>query len=309
MDISAIHTKALRENKRTSAIITAIIALLLLFILIYPFINSVADEELIGGIEVRLGNIDTESSGEEMSAAPSTSEDTAEESINDSAEAAEESNESEPIAAAEPAAASTKKDVATAEDSSVNINKKKDDKKKADDAKAKTDAEKKAKAEAKKKAEAAAKKKAEEEAKKKAAEEKRRKEEALKNAKDGFGDFLGGGDGNDDTAAGQENGNPNASALEGISSGIGIIGKGLDGRDVVATPNIKNDSQAEGKVVVKICVNSEGKVISSEVTQNGTNTSNRGLWKAAKEGVKGYKFSPGIADKQCGTITVNFKLK
>jgi outer membrane biosynthesis protein TonB len=169
------------------------------------------------------------------------------------------------------------------------------------DAKAKAEADAKAKAKAEKEAAAAAKAKKE-------AEEKAK----FSNAKSKFSDLFSGGgsagDNNSDQAKGDTKGDPNAKALEGISTGSGRVGGGLGGRGILYEPKIKDNSQKAGKVVVKVCVNKSGKVISSKFTQKGSTTTDAHLVKIAKESAVKYKFSASEIEEQCGTITVDFKL-
>lgn len=290
----ALENQTERNNKRTSAIITAIVMALLMLILFYPFLSfAVDDPDEISGIMINLGTPDSESFGDEIGAAPTESE----ENVDDSADVAEDvpddSEEPAPIA---DASTNVPKDAATDDKESVAAKKEK---------------EKKA-AEAKKKAEAEAKKKAAAEAKKKAEEEKKRKEKELADKKKELSDLLGGGDGNDSDTNGDKDGEPDKANLEGISTGTGDIGGGLSGRDVRSRPTITDKSQATGKVVVKVCVNAAGKVISATKTQAGTTATSQTLIKKAVEGAKKYTFSPASAtdqDKQCGTITFNFKVK
>ncbi len=301
--METFESQAEKDNRRTSAIITALMTLLLLFMLFYPFF-SFAEDENISGIMVALGVPDMESMGEEVGAAPTESTEDSDTSTNDSSEGSESSDDAEPIASSE-TSASTQKDVKTAEqDDSVNLNKDKDEKDKSD--KKDKDDKKKNDKTAQEKAEEA-KKKAEEEAKKRAEEEKRRKEKELADKKKELSDLLGGGDGNDSSTNGQEDGAPDKSNLEGITTGIGDIGGGLSGRDVVYRPKITDNSQETGTVVVKVCVDNKGKVTKSEVTQTGTTTTSQTLRSKAVAGAKKFKFSPGDEDKLCGTITFTFK--
>lgn len=166
--------------------------------------------------------------------------------------------------------------------------------------------------EAKRQAEAEAKRKAEEEARKKAEADARRQAEAdkLKNDIGGlFGD--GGGKGNTGTSGnqGDPNGDPNATNLEGISTGSGQVGGGLGSRGVEKAPSVAENSQKAGTVVVKVCVNSSGKVISAEYTQQGSTTGDNQLVSAAIRNAKNWQFSQGSVDKQCGTISYNFKVR
>jgi len=167
--------------------------------------------------------------------------------------------------------------------------------------KAAEEAKEKAKAKAAKEAAAAkAKKEAEEKAK-------------FSNAKSKFSDLFSGGgsagDNNSDQAKGDAKGDPNAKVLDGISTGSGRVGGGIGGRGILYEPNIKDNSQKTGKVVVKVCVDSSGKVISSKFTQKGSTTTDAHLVKIAKESAVKYKFSASEIEEQCGTITVDFKLK
>lgn len=165
---------------------------------------------------------------------------------------------------------------------------------------------------AKRKAEAEAKRKAEEEAQRKAEAEARRQAEAdkLKNDIGGlFGD--GGGKGNTGTAGnqGDPNGDPNAANLEGISTGSGRVGGGLGSRGVLKSPTVSENSQKAGTVVVSVCVDSNGKVTSAEYTQRGSTTGDSQLVSAAIRNAKNWQFSQGSVDKQCGTISYNFKVR
>jgi len=155
-------------------------------------------------------------------------------------------------------------------------------------------------------------KKAEAEAEKqKKADEDARKAE-LEKARKQYGDVFGGsGKGSTDKAGnqGDPSGDPNAKALEGISTGKGTIGGGLEGRGVVHTPTIQDNSQKTGRVVVRICVNNKGEVVSAEYTQAGSTTADSDLRQIAITNAKKFKFSPGSVDRQCGTVTIDFRVK
>ena len=159
-----------------------------------------------------------------------------------------------------------------------------------------------AEVEAKKKADAETKAKADAEAKKKAEYEKAKKQ---------FGDSFGGGKGKTDKPGnqGDPDGDPDASRLEGISTGSGVVGGGLGNRGVVFEPKITDNSQKTGRVVVKVCVNRSGEVISADYTQRGSTTADSELRAIAIKNAKRFKFSKGGVDKQCGTITIDFKLR
>ena len=169
------------------------------------------------------------------------------------------------------------------------------------------EARKKAEAERKRQQEIA-RKKAEAEALRKA-EEARKKAEADK-LKGEIGDLFGGSQGNTGTPGnqGDPNGDPNSDILEGISTGSGRIGGGLGNRGGSGPP-LKDSSQETGRVVIKVCVNSSGRVTSAKFTQRGSTTSSARLIQLAKDNAKRYKFKSASVETQCGTITYDFKVK
>ncbi|MDO8366449.1 MAG: TonB family protein [Saprospiraceae bacterium] len=87
------------------------------------------------------------------------------------------------------------------------------------------------------------------------------------------------------------------------------IGGGLGGRKVERRGAIKDNSQKSGKVVIEVCVNSSGSVVSADYKLQGSTTSDSELKSKALQAAKGYRFAPSTADQQCGTITFNFTLK
>ena len=105
-----------------------------------------------------------------------------------------------------------------------------------------------------------------------------------------------------------------ASRNTGIPGGAGnnpfASEGGLSGRKLVSRVAPQDDSQAEGKVCVRVCVNAEGDVISAEVTQQGSTTTDAGLRSKSLKAVQRWKFEPrpGL-EPQCGTVTFNYVLK
>jgi len=168
------------------------------------------------------------------------------------------------------------------------------------------EAERQRELEAERQRELAAQRKAEAEAKAKADAEKKKYEDAKKQ----YGGLFGGGRGETGEPGnqGDPDGNPNSDVLTGISTGAGVIGGGLENRGG-AGPKIEDRSQEQGKVVIRICVNSSGKVISAEYTQRGSTTQSRNLITLAKKNAMKYTFNSGSADKQCGTIAYNFRVQ
>ena len=168
--------------------------------------------------------------------------------------------------------------------------------------------------------EAARKREAEEEAERvaeaeaariKAEEEARIQAEAEKTRSE-IGGLFSGNAGSGQTGRpgnqGDPNGDPNADNLKGISTGSGMVGGGLGDRGVLKTADITDKSQKEGTVVIKVCVNKTGEVISADFTQVNSTTNDPLLVKIATDNSKKWKFYKGEAEKQCGTITYKFKL-
>jgi TonB family protein len=161
-------------------------------------------------------------------------------------------------------------------------------------------------------AEATRKKKAEADAKAKADADRKAKEDAANKLKEGLGlGGLGKGKGNTgkDGNQGDPGGDPNSDILTGVSTGSGSVGGGLGSRGRVKSPPVKESSQAAGTVVLNVCVDSEGNVLSATYTQKGSTTGNSQLKNAAVKNAKSWKFSKGGPDKQCGTITYKFKVQ
>lgn len=150
---------------------------------------------------------------------------------------------------------------------------------------------------------------------KRAAEAKRQAELAeqkkYEDAKSQFGSLFGQGKGENAAAGNQGNpdGDPTAKALEGVTSGRGVIGGGLDGRGVSYAPRIEDRSQKTGRVVVRVCVNSEGEVISAEYTQAGSTTTDSDLREIAVNNARRFRFTGSAVDRQCGTISIDFRVK
>ncbi|MBK8699982.1 MAG: hypothetical protein IPN29_10815 [Saprospiraceae bacterium] len=128
-------------------------------------------------------------------------------------------------------------------------------------------------------------------------------EARLADKKQKFGSLFGKGSASTDKPSEGE-----SSALDGISKGRGTIGGGLSGRGVVEVPTISESSQKVGIIVIKVCADRSGKVISARYTQKGSTSSDAQLVRIAEKGASRYLFSKGDLDSQCGTITFDFKL-
>ena len=175
--------------------------------------------------------------------------------------------------------------------------------------KAKLEAERKTKAEADAKAKAEAdriaKQKAEQEAKKK-------KLDALIGGVSKSEGTETGGEGNDSTPGdkGQLDGDPYAPSYFGDpGSGSGGKGYGLGGRGKAKFTKVVPDCQEEGRVVVEIHVNREGRVIKAIPGKQGT-TGGSCLFEAAKKTALSHKWpaDPNAPQTQMGWVEVNFSL-
>jgi outer membrane biosynthesis protein TonB len=146
--------------------------------------------------------------------------------------------------------------------------------------------------------------------------EQKRKDAEAKAMKDQIGGLFGGGgkgSGKGNTGKpgnqGDPDGDPNAKKLEGISTGTGTIGGSLGSRNVRSSPKIVDNSQDEGTVVLYVCVDKDGSVISADFTQKGSTTSSGNLVSLARTNAMRWKFDSGDVDKQCGTITYRFRVQ
>lgn len=121
----------------------------------------------------------------------------------------------------------------------------------------------------------------------------------------GSGSGAGGKPGNQ----GQPDGDPNGKALEGVSTGTGTIGGGLGNRGVARAPKIEDNTQQVGTVVLQVCVDQDGSVVSADFTQKGSTISDGALKNKAISNAKQWKFNKGEVEKQCGTITYRFRVQ
>lgn len=139
-------------------------------------------------------------------------------------------------------------------------------------------------------------------------EEKVSEENQLDKAKDAFSQLFNKSNNKGVTPqqSGDPLGEPDASILEGLSKGKGQVGGGLDERGVLFEPQIVEQSQKSGRVVVRVCVDNQGKVISARFTQRGSTTTDRALVDIAEISAMKYRFSPSTYEEQCGTISINF---
>ncbi len=154
-------------------------------------------------------------------------------------------------------------------------------------------------------------KKAEEEARRKAEEERQRAEAEAAENKRRLSELLnqaGKGEGNEQSG-GDPEGEPDTGALESISTGAGKVGGDLAGRGrPTFSPKVTDNSQKQGTVVINVCVDPDGSVVSARFTQRGSTTSDATLKSLAEANAKRWKFPKG-SSRDCGTITYTFKVQ
>ena len=179
--------------------------------------------------------------------------------------------------------------------------------------------------EARKRAEEAARKaKAEEERKereRREAEERLRQEQEAKKKKldalmGGINNSEGeasGSEGDDDLPGdkGREGGDPYASTYYGApGTGSGTGGYGLSGRSLVSRGKVQQECNEEGRVVVRIVVDRNGKVVQATPGVKGTTNNHPCLLDPARKTAFLHKWNldSKAPNQQIGFVVVNFKL-
>ncbi len=273
------------RNKNKARLWTALWVVLLLILLVLPILTYQDPPPGQEGILVNLGLPDQGQGNE--NAGPSQPQE-------EQREEPEEPRETQAPSEPEPEAEVTEKEVVTTEDpTAVALEKAREEQaRKEQQAREKAQQE----AEARRKAEEAARKKAQAEA---------------EELKDQLGGLFGTGEGKGETSTkgnqGDPGGDPNADKLKGISTGPGDLGGGLGGRGVLSAPDFNDQSQVQGSVTIKVCVDENGSVTSAKFTQSGSSISNGEVIQRAESNASKWKFTPG--KKACGTITYKLKLK
>jgi outer membrane biosynthesis protein TonB len=293
------------QYKKKSALLTTLIMLSILF-LIFHWGMKYYDPPLEYGIAVNFGTSNVGSGNIQpteplKSASPiETVKETKQEEVQKVVE---------PSEASTPASAS--EDVATQDnEESIRINKQKEAQRKIDEARKRAkEAETKKILEAerveKQRKAAVAKKQAEEKAKKD-------KLDAMMGGLNNSDGNASGGEGNDDQAGdkGNLNGDPNASGYYGNGGGGSGGNYRLGNRKAVSKPKPTYDCNEQGRVVVNISVDKNGRVISAEAGIKGTTNSAPCLLTRAKEAALKTKFNADnkAPSKQVGSIIYNFSL-
>lgn len=84
----------------------------------------------------------------------------------------------------------------------------------------------------------------------------------------------------------------------------------LKGRKLVDRPIISDDDQFEGRIVIEITVNRQGKVVKAVVTRGSTATAGPMVERAINAAMKvSFSTDQEAPEEQFGTISFNFKLK
>lgn len=119
------------------------------------------------------------------------------------------------------------------------------------------------------------------------------------------------GEGNDQTGGdkGQIDGNPYANSYYGGGSGTGS-GYGLNGRNSTSNKKFTQDCNEEGRVVVKIEVDRQGRVTNAVAGVKGSTNTATCLLDPAKKTALSYRFNADskAPAKQIGFIIINFTL-
>jgi len=78
-------------------------------------------------------------------------------------------------------------------------------------------------------------------------------------------------------------------------------------RTLLNAISVRGKNPATGTVVIKMCIDIDGKIKSAKFTQRGSTTMHPELRKMALLAAKDAKFSKGLDPEQCGTISFKFK--
>lgn len=152
-----------------------------------------------------------------------------------------------------------------------------------------------------------------------AAEERLRQEQDAKKAKlDALMGGIGKSDGNDTGSEGDDDrtgdkgspqGNPYATSYYG-APGTGGGGYGLSGRSLASRGKVQQDCNEEGRVVVRIVVDRNGKVIKADPGVKGTTNRADCLLDPARKTAFLHRWNPDAEapNQQVGFVVVNFKL-
>ncbi len=116
-----------------------------------------------------------------------------------------------------------------------------------------------------------------------------------------------------DSSAMLENSRETARALgESLPSGqeqpagLGSLGKSSFNQRIVRIEKMQDDSGKEGVIVLDVCIDQKGQVISANFSPQGSTTKDEYLLNLAIENVRKWEFASGAAEKDCGKVTYRF---
>jgi len=152
--------------------------------------------------------------------------------------------------------------------------------------------------------------------KKEAEERERREQQDKKNKLDELIDGIKNSDGPPSTSEGNDTkpgdeGNPYATSHYGPGAGNGAGGGyGLNGRSLVSRGKVQQDCNEEGRVVVEIVVDKNGKVIKATPGKRGTTNTHPCLYEPARKTAFKHRWNldAKAPNQQIGFVVVNFKL-
>ena len=108
-----------------------------------------------------------------------------------------------------------------------------------------------------------------------------------------------------------------ADIYAGRSTGLGtagdghsMIGRGLIGRKLTAIPELKDNSNKTGKIIIKVKVDKNGNVISADYTAEGSTISDNDLVQKCESTARKAQFSSSEEkDIDFGTLVFKFTIK
>ncbi len=303
------------EDKKKGAVISTFIHVLILLLCLSPFLSfkSEKPKQELSGIFVAVGNPNAAeklinpqpSSSSSTQASPSKSKKVSKPKASKT-KTSSASKSSKKVTSDIVSETLVEKEIVAVKKTSTTPSKVENNSQSKAEARAQREAEekKRKKAEANAKAEAEARAKAE--AKARAEAEAKAKKDA---AKSKFSSLMNNSKSNAQDSKGDPNGKPDGKVLEGISTGYGRQGDGLGDRQLLYAPQIKDNTQKTGKVIINICVDQSGKVTKAKYTQKGSTTTDSYLIQLAEKSAKKYKFDKSDINEQCGDVVIDFKLK
>ncbi len=120
---------------------------------------------------------------------------------------------------------------------------------------------------------------------------------------------IGEGDTSTGGAGESDNGTGKGTAAEG--NGDGDHGSGILSRRVVHRADVKDITQEEGRIVVDICVNNDGRVVMAKYNSNASSIQTMELVRRAIQTARQYRFEKDykVPAKQCGQLSFLFEIE